>query len=26
VNDDAAVERINCFAPPSVGHVLTPFL
>ena len=25
-NDDAAVERINCFAPPSVGHVLTPFL
>ena len=20
------VERINCYVPPSVGHVLTPFL
>jgi len=25
-NDDTAVERINCFASPSVGHVQTPFL
>ena len=25
-NGDTAVVRINSFAPPSVGHVQTPFL
>ena len=25
-NDDTAVVRTKCFAPPNVGHVKTPFL